>query len=149
MSLDFITIRIWDFKPRVNNTLSISLTDCVHVSLMINIFYIFQGFCTSSPYCQNDAFCFINFNETNCLCRPGYIGSTCAQSKYLFSSAVSCKREIVTPELWYLCGFFFILYLRLLKVGSIAYKLQLIFECYVSFLGGKIQSSYIYKSVRS
>ncbi|XP_052699944.1 uncharacterized protein LOC128177316 [Crassostrea angulata] len=44
--------------------------------------YCENSFCTSNSYCKNDAFCFINFNETNCLCRPGYAGSTCGQKIY-------------------------------------------------------------------
>ncbi|XP_052697312.1 uncharacterized protein LOC128175596 [Crassostrea angulata] len=44
--------------------------------------YCENSFCTRHSHCQNDAVCFRNFNETNCLCRPGYVGSTCAQKVF-------------------------------------------------------------------
>lgn len=44
--------------------------------------YCENSFCTRHSHCQSDAVCFRNFNETNCLCRPGYVGSTCAQKVF-------------------------------------------------------------------
>ena len=48
---------------------------------IVIVFNIVWGLCTSSSTCQNDAACYINYNNTECRCRYGYLGSDCRNRK--------------------------------------------------------------------
>ncbi|XP_078314031.1 uncharacterized protein LOC111128400 [Crassostrea virginica] len=51
--------------------------------------YCEKGLCASKSTCQNDAACYINYNNTECRCRYGYLGSDCRnQSNMVLTNTV-------------------------------------------------------------
>nr|XP_022329704.1 neurogenic locus notch homolog protein 1-like isoform X2 [Crassostrea virginica] len=51
--------------------------------------YCEKGLCASNSTCQNDAACYINYNNTECRCRYGFLGSDCRnQSNMVLTNTV-------------------------------------------------------------
>ncbi|XP_078322915.1 uncharacterized protein LOC111124133 [Crassostrea virginica] len=51
--------------------------------------YCEKGLCASNSTCQNDAACYINYNNTECRCRYGFLGSDCRnQSSMVLTNTV-------------------------------------------------------------
>ncbi|XP_078314029.1 uncharacterized protein LOC144619573 [Crassostrea virginica] len=51
--------------------------------------YCEKGLCASNSTCQNDGACYINYNNTECRCRYGYLGRDCRnQSNMVLTNTV-------------------------------------------------------------